>query len=86
MFWKCNVVDIYVIKYGKRNIYDNFVKTQNVKCMPLINKPCLARPIIIDWNPESRYYSFLVSLDKLDGCSNNLNDLRDYLLKIRQKN
>lgn len=54
--------------------------------MPLINKPCLARPIIIDWNPESRYYSFLVSLDKLDGGSNNLDNLRDYLLKIRQKN
>ena len=54
--------------------------------MSLINKPCFARPIIIDWNPESRYYSFLVSLDKLDGGSNNLDDLRDYLLKIRQKN
>ena len=47
------------------------------RCISLNNKPCMARPTIIDLNPnecnqEFLYYPFMVNLDR---CSGNLNTL-----------
>ena len=46
-----------------------------------INKqPCMARPILIDLNPDEhneglRYYPFMVNLDRCNGICSTFNDL-----------
>ena len=45
------------------------------KCMFLNDEPCLARPTVIDLNPnELHYYPFMVSLDRFNGTCNILDD------------
>ena len=45
-------------------------------CTSLNNKPCLARPTLVDLNlNELDYYPFIVSLDRRKGSFNTLDDL-----------
>ena len=45
------------------------------KCISLNNELCLIRPIFIDlYSDELRYYLFIVSLDRCNGCCNTFDD------------
>ena len=49
--------------------------TQNAKCVSLSNEQRLARPPLINLNPnELCYYPFIVNLDIFSGWCNTLND------------
>ena len=44
-----------------------------MKCLSLNDEPCMVRPTPIDLNSgELKYYSFVTSLDKCNGCCNVL--------------
>ena len=58
--------------------------SQIVKCKSSINKPCLARPTIINLNPnELCYYQFMINLDNI---RNALGDFSDRIcVSIKQE-
>ena len=59
--------------------------SKNVKCTTLPNQPCIAKPILIDLNPdELRYYPFLISLSEYDGC-NNLDNLSGMIFNLSDR-
>ena len=56
------------------------------KCLSLKSQPCIARPILIDRNPdELLYYRFVVSLDRCDGACNTLDDLPAIIFNLSDK-
>ena len=47
--------------------------SNQTKCLPLNDKPCIVRPTLINLNSvEVKYYPFMISLDK---CSESCNVL-----------
>ena len=45
-----------------------FGQSLATKCMSLNNKPCMARPFLINLNPvKFKCYPFIISLDKYSG-------------------
>ena len=49
--------------------------SRNIKCISLNNEPCLAKPKVINLNPDELHYStFMIDLNK---CGKNCNTL-DY--------
>ena len=49
------------------------------KCVSLNNQPCMTRPTLIDFNHGEcnqglRFCSFMVNLDRYNGCCNSLDD------------
>ena len=53
--------------------------SDHTKCISLNNQPCMARPTLINLNPDKyyqvlHYYPFIVNLDKCNGGCNTLDD------------
>ena len=54
----------------------SFSESSAIKCMFLINKPCIIRSTLIDSNPvELNYYPLMISLGKFNGSCNAADDL-----------
>ena len=51
----------------------SFIESLPTKCVSLKNEPCIGRPTLIDLNPiKSKYYPFMIVLDKFNGNCNVL--------------
>ena len=61
----------------------SFSSSLATKCVSLNDEPCIVRPTLIDLNPESKYYPFMISLDKCNGRCNVLSP--NYVLQKQQK-
>ena len=52
-------------------VFLSFSSSLATKCVSLNNEPCMARPTLLDLNSvESKYFSFMISLDKCTGSCN----------------
>ena len=64
------------------SIYQS-LESLEIKCVSLNNEPCMARPTLTDLNSvELNYYSFVVSLEKIDAIEFNESTFKGNVYKF----